>query len=49
MVASVTVVDGGHFPTPIEFGVALGVIGLGALLLLLGLKYLPLKPAENSH
>ena len=38
-----------YFPTPIEFGVALGVIGLGALLLLLGLKYLPLKPAENSH
>lgn len=38
-----------YFPTPLEFGVALGVIGLGALLLLLGLKYLPLKPAENSH
>ena len=38
-----------YFPTPIEFGVELGVIGLGALLLLLGLKYLPLKPAENSH
>ncbi|MRX82793.1 NrfD/PsrC family molybdoenzyme membrane anchor subunit [Eggerthella guodeyinii] len=38
-----------YFPTPIELGVALGVIGLGALLLLLGLKYLPLKPAENSH
>ena len=38
-----------YWPTPLELGVALGVIGLGALLLLLGLKYLPLKPAENSH
>ena len=38
-----------YFPTPIEFGVALGVIGLGALLLLLGLKYLPLKPAEDAR
>ena len=38
-----------YFPTPIEFGVALGVIGLGALLLLLGLKYLPLKPVEDAH
>ena len=38
-----------YFPTPIEFGVALGVIGLGALLLLLGLKYLPLKPVEDAR
>ena len=38
-----------YWPTPIEFGVALGVFGLGALILLLGLKFLPLKPAENSH
>lgn len=38
-----------YWPTPLEFGVALGVFGLGALMLLLGLKYLPLKPAENSH
>lgn len=38
-----------YFPTPIEFGVALGVIGLGALILLVGLKYLPLKPTEASH
>ncbi len=36
-------------PTPLEFGVVLGVIGLGALLLLLGLKYLPLKPTTESH
>ena len=34
-------------PQPIELGVALGVIGLGALILFLGLKYLPLKPAEE--
>ncbi|WP_139651720.1 NrfD/PsrC family molybdoenzyme membrane anchor subunit [Raoultibacter phocaeensis] len=38
-----------YWPTPIEFGIALGVIGLGALVLLLGLKYLPLKPAENPR
>ena len=38
-----------YWPTPIEFGVVLGVVGLGVLLLLLGFKYLPLKPAENSH
>lgn len=38
-----------YWPTPIEFGIVLGVLGLGALLLLLGLKFLPLKPAENSH
>ncbi len=36
-------------PTPLELGVVLGVIGLGALLLLLGLKYLPLKPTTESH
>ena len=35
-----------YFPTPLEFGVALGVMGLGALLLLAGLKFLPLKPAK---
>lgn len=38
-----------YFPTPLEFGLVLGVIGLGALLLLVGLKYLPLKPVEQSH
>ena len=38
-----------YWPTPLEFGIVLGVVGLGALLLLLGFKYLPLKPNENSH
>lgn len=38
-----------YFPTALEFGVVFGVIGLGALLLLLGLRYLPLKPTEDSH
>jgi len=38
-----------YWPQPIEFGIVLGVIGLGALMLLLGLKHLPLKPAANSH
>lgn len=36
-----------YWPQPIEFGVVLGVIGLGALLLCLGLKYLPLQPVER--
>lgn len=35
-----------YWPTPLEFGVVLGVVGLGVLLLLLGLKFLPLKPSE---
>ena len=30
-------------------GLVLGVVGLGALMLLVGLKYLPLKPTEASH
>ena len=38
-----------YFPTPLEFGLVLGVVGLGALMLLVGLKYLPLKPTETSH
>ena len=36
-----------YVPTSIEFGVALGVIGLAAMLLFIGLKYLPLKPAQD--
>ncbi|RDB62776.1 polysulfide reductase [Gordonibacter sp. 28C] len=38
-----------YFPSLLEFGVMLGVVGLGALMLLVGLKYLPLKPTEKSH
>ena len=38
-----------YFPTPLEFGLVLGVVGLGALMLLVGLKYLPLKPTEASR
>ncbi|MTH38772.1 polysulfide reductase [Veillonella dispar] len=38
-----------YWPTPIEFGIVLGVFGLGALMLLVGLKFLPLKPTERSH
>ncbi|MEG0683277.1 MAG: NrfD/PsrC family molybdoenzyme membrane anchor subunit, partial [Raoultibacter sp.] len=33
-----------YFPAPLEFGVMFGVLGLGVLLLLLGLRYLPLAP-----
>ncbi|WP_165045817.1 NrfD/PsrC family molybdoenzyme membrane anchor subunit [Adlercreutzia sp. ZJ138] len=36
-----------YWPTMLEFGVAIGVIALGAFLLLLGLKKLPLKPVEG--
>lgn len=38
-----------YWPSPLEFGIVLCGIGFGALLLLLGLKYLPLKPTEQSH
>ena len=38
-----------YWPEPIEFGIVLGVVGLGALMMLLGLRYLPLKPSERSH
>ena len=33
-----------YTPSALEFGVMLGVIGLGVLLLLVGLKFLPLRP-----
>lgn len=35
-----------YTPTLLEVGLSVGVIGLGALMLLLGLKFLPLKPKE---
>lgn len=39
-----------YWPAPLEFGIALGVLGLGALVLLLGLKYLPLSHgSEENH
>lgn len=38
-----------YWPTPLEFGVMFGVFGLGILIMLLGLKFLPLKPTEQSH
>ena len=37
-----------YWPTPLEFGVALGVVALGGFLLLLGLKYLPLHLKEKA-
>ncbi|WP_165055463.1 MULTISPECIES: NrfD/PsrC family molybdoenzyme membrane anchor subunit [unclassified Adlercreutzia] len=37
-----------YWPTPLEFGVMLGVVALGVLVFLLGVKFLPLKPAEDS-
>ena len=38
-----------YWPTPLELGVVLGLVGLGALLLLLGLKYLPLRPVDQNR
>ncbi len=35
-----------YWPAPIEWGVMLGVLGLAALLLCAGLRFLPLRPAE---
>ena len=37
-----------YWPTPLEFGVALGVTALGFLVFFLGLKLLPLKPADQE-
>lgn len=37
-----------YFPSPLEFGVTLGVIALGVFLLLLGIRLLPLKPKVAS-
>ena len=36
-----------YWPTPLEFGVTLGVVALGFLIFFLGLKFLPLRPAEE--
>ena len=36
-----------YWPTMLEVGVVVGIIALGALLLLVGIKKLPLKPAEK--
>ena len=37
-----------YWPTPLEFGVTLGVMALGVLVFLLGIKFLPLRPAEDA-
>ena len=37
-----------YWPTPLELGITLGVVALGGLILLLGLKYLPLRPAGEE-
>ena len=36
-----------YWPTGLEFGIACGVIALGVLVFLLGVKFLPLKPKEQ--
>ena len=38
-----------YVPQPIELGVTLGVLSMCVLFLLLGLKYLPLKPAKSGE
>ena len=37
-----------YWPTPLEFGIALGVVGLFFLVLFLGLKFLPLRPTAGK-
>ena len=37
-----------YWPTPLELGIALGVVGLAFLVFFLGIKFLPLKPAEQE-
>ncbi|MCI8468011.1 MAG: polysulfide reductase, partial [Eggerthellaceae bacterium] len=37
-----------YWPTPIEWGVCLGVVALAVLIFLLGVKFLPLRPTEDK-
>ncbi|TJW10166.1 polysulfide reductase [Parvibacter caecicola] len=37
-----------YWPTPLELGIALGVVGLSFLIFFLGLKLLPLRPAGRE-
>ena len=37
-----------YWPTPLEFGIALGVVALAFLIFFLGLKFLPLKSADQE-
>ena len=37
-----------YWPTPLEFGIALGVTALAFLVFFLGIKFLPLKPADQE-
>lgn len=37
-----------YWPTPLEFGVTLGVVALGFLVFFLGIKLLPLRPADGE-
>ncbi|WP_304597477.1 NrfD/PsrC family molybdoenzyme membrane anchor subunit [Adlercreutzia caecimuris] len=37
-----------YWPTPLEFGVTLGVVALGVLVFLLGVKLLPLRPTDGE-
>lgn len=37
-----------YWPTPLEFGVTLGVVALGVLVFLLGIKLLPLRPKDDE-
>ncbi|MDR1183486.1 MAG: polysulfide reductase NrfD [Coriobacteriales bacterium] len=38
-----------YVPSPLEFGVVIGVLALGACILLVGLRVLPLKPVAESR
>ena len=38
-----------YWPTPLEFGIVLGVVALGVLMLLVGVKYLPLRSDRETR
>jgi molybdopterin-containing oxidoreductase family membrane subunit len=38
-----------YVPSPLEFGIVIGVLALGACLLLLGLRLLPLRPQKENN
>jgi Ni/Fe-hydrogenase subunit HybB-like protein len=40
---------GNYFPSLVEWGIALGIIGYALLLLTLGLRFLPLFPKESHN
>lgn len=40
---------GTYFPTWIEWGIAVGIVAMAALLITLGIHYLPIRPADSEQ